>query len=129
MGKGYFDVPLNLPHAATIAGRLVYHVQRLGEINKKQYSDALKLAERLEDTLVTYRFSGENPEEEEAKRVTEIAADLARQFVDALESSGCGDDRLGQAVRNLFEVLELGREGARQSLRAGENPDSTLRPT
>jgi hypothetical protein len=129
MGKGYFDVPLNLPHAATIAARLVYHVQRLGEINKKEYPDALKLAEKLETTLVTYRFTGENPDEEESKRVVEIASAQLREFVDALEAARCGDDRLGQAVRNLFEVLELGREGARQYLRAGENPNSTLRPT
>jgi hypothetical protein len=45
------------------------------------------------------------------------------------ERDGIADDRLGQAVRNLFECLELGEEGAEISLRAGENPDSALRPT
>jgi hypothetical protein len=39
-----------------------------------------------------------------------------------------GHDRLGQCVRNFFECLELGREGAAISLRAGENPRSMQRP-
>ena len=45
-----------------------------------------------------------------------------------IERLHIGDDRLGQAVRNFFECLGLGVEGARLSLLAGENPDSALRP-
>jgi hypothetical protein len=60
--------------------------------------------------------------------IAEVVA-LARKMVDAFERDGIADDRLGQAVRNLFECLELGAEGAEISLRAGENPDSALRPT
>ena len=37
-------------------------------------------------------------------------------------------DRLGQLVRNYFECLELGAEGAEISLRAGEDPRSLQRP-
>jgi hypothetical protein len=48
--------------------------------------------------------------------------------VDDIEKSGVGYDRLGQAVRNLFECLSMGEEGSRISLRAGENPGSTMRP-
>ena len=47
---------------------------------------------------------------------------------DDIEKNKLGGDRLGQAVRNLFECLALGEEGAAISLRAGENPRSTLRP-
>ena len=49
--------------------------------------------------------------------------------MDEIEKAGAGADRLGQQVRNLFECLELGEEGAAISLRAGENPRSLLRPT
>jgi len=129
MGKGFFDIPLNLPHAGTVASRLVYHVQRLEQVQKKKIPDATHAAEALEKLLDDCRFAGENPEESEAQRLSAAAAELARQFVDAVDKAQCGDDRLGQAVRNLFECLGLGREGAMQSLRAGENPDSTLRPT
>ena len=53
---------------------------------------------------------------------------MGRLIVDDIERLGVGDDRIGQAVRNFFECLELGEEGARISLRAGENPKSALRP-
>jgi hypothetical protein len=53
---------------------------------------------------------------------------LGRQLVDAMEAARLGGDRLGQLVRNLFECLELGKEGAEISLRAGENPGSLQRP-
>lgn len=129
MGKGFFDIPMNLPHAGTVASRLVYHVQRVEQVQKKKFPDALKAAEALESLLDDCRFAGENPEDSEAQRLAEAAAELARKFVDAVDAAQCGDDRLGQAVRNLFECIGLGREGAQQSLRAGENPNSTLRPT
>ena len=45
-----------------------------------------------------------------------------------IERLKLGSDRLGQHVRNLFECLELGEEGAQISLRAGENPNSVQRP-
>lgn len=129
MGKGYFDIPMNLPHAGTIASRLVYHIERLEQSQKKEFQEALQTAEALEELLANYRFAGENPPEDEGKHIASAAMDLAHRFVDAVETYKCGDDRLGQAVRNLFECLGHGREGAMQSLRAGENPDSVLRPT
>lgn len=129
MSKGYFDIPMNLPHAGTIASRLVYHIERLEQTQKKKFAEAMDVAEALENLLANYRFAEENPPEDEGKHIAAAAADLARRFVDAVERLNCGDDRLGQAVRNLFECLGFGREGAVQSLRAGENPDSTLRPT
>jgi hypothetical protein len=55
-------------------------------------------------------------------------ADLARALVDQIERAGAGSDRLGQHVRNFFECLSLGEEGAAISLRAGEDPNSIQRP-
>jgi hypothetical protein len=115
-------IPLNLPHAGTLAGRIVYHMG-----SKVTDPDVLRLAERLVNLLAPYRQSGENPPPEEAQRSTREAADLARAIVDGIERQHAGHDRLGQAIRNLFECLELGEEGATISLRAGENPNSALR--
>lgn len=60
--------------------------------------------------------------------MVEEAAVLGRALVDVFEQSHVADDRLGQCVRNLFECLGWGREGAEISLRAGENPRSLQRP-
>lgn len=123
----HFNVPLNLPHAATISSRIIYHLQRRRDMGKN-VDEALVFANDLADELIPYRMSGENPGEEEAKQVIARVAELGRKMVDAIEQRDVGDDRLGQAVRNLFECLELAKEGTILSLRAGENPDSTMRP-
>jgi hypothetical protein len=70
----------------------------------------------------------DNPPFELAMELRNRAAVLARRLVDQIEAAGVGQDRLGQCVRNLFECLELGPEGADISLRAGENPRSLQRP-
>ena len=77
-----------------------------------------------------FRFSAndENPNDDEANSIREEAADLGRQLVDQLQSTNITSDRIGQYVRNYFECLELGEEGASISLRAGENPNSLQRP-
>src|SRR5688572_10752134 len=114
----YFKLPLNLPHAATIAARSRYH--RKGAADES--------TRKLVHLLDPYREGEDNPAPDEAKRVVDEAAALARQVVDEIEAAKAGHDRLGQAVRNFFECLGLGEEGAAISLRAGENPDSSLRP-
>jgi len=132
MGTPYFKVPLNLPHAGKIAGRLRYHVDRrltvvqVDSVNLDPLFDGLDaLIELLEPCLV----AEENPSDEaEARALAEQSAKLGRELVAEIERLKLGDDRLGQAVRNFFECLELGEEGARISLRAGENPNSALRP-
>jgi hypothetical protein len=129
----YFRVPLNLPHASRISNRILYHLQRIRDngstpANTLSIDCALSHANDLVDCLRLYRLMDDNPPASECKQVAPEAARLGRALVDAIESGGFGDDRLGQAVRNLFECLELGEEGARISLRAGENPDSALRP-
>ncbi len=119
----HFRVPLNLPHACTLASRIIYHLS-------PRVSDpaVIETAEKMFALLAPFRQSGENPPGEEGKRVAAEAAALARSLVDDIDRLRAGHDRLGQAVRNFFECLELGEEGAIISLRAGENPKSILRP-
>lgn len=110
-------VPLNLPHAGTLAVRIRYHLRGHAEEPSK----------RLVLLLDPYRERETRPPAEEAARVVGEALDLARRIVDEVERAGAGHDRLGQGIRNLFECLEAPGEGARISLRAGERPDSPLR--
>jgi hypothetical protein len=115
---GHVDIPLNLPHAATIADRLVHFTS----------DEAAKwTARKIVELLLPYK-NGDNPDQGEADRVVTAAAAIGRTLVDEIERAKCGHDRLGQAVRNLFECLELGKEGSSLSLRAGESPGSALRP-
>ncbi|HKB57557.1 MAG TPA: hypothetical protein VKC51_08195 [Lacunisphaera sp.] len=120
----FFDVPLNLPHAGRIARRLLTVLHSDGH-DKAAAGDT---AEKLLVLLDPYFESEENPRPDAAARVRNQAAVLGRQFVDQVELDKLGHDRLGQCVRNLFECLELGREGAALSLRAGEDPGSMQRP-
>ncbi|HVT04602.1 MAG TPA: hypothetical protein VHL58_14645 [Thermoanaerobaculia bacterium] len=121
---GHYDIPLDLPHACTIAGRIIRLVQ--GRSNGA--TPALAIAENISTLLWPCSASGENPPEKESSRLTAAVAELARQLVTEIENEKIGDDRIGQLVRNLFECLELGKEGADLSLRAGENPNSLQRP-
>jgi hypothetical protein len=118
MGVPHFRIPLNLPHAATIAVRIRVHLQGVADVR----------SESLVDLLAPMRDLDGNPPPPEAERIVALAAGLARDVVAEVERKKAGHDRLGQAVRNLFECLGLGEEGAAISLRAGENPDSLLRP-
>jgi len=125
----HFDVPLNLPHAGTIALRLQHHLGRVVLASAPEVSTAiLGTARQIVELLTPYRIFGENPPREEAAGVVTEAAALVRALVGQLEAAKLGDDRAGQAVRNLFECFELGEEGATISLRAGENPSSPMRP-
>jgi hypothetical protein len=117
----HFRIPLNLPHAAQVAVRVRYHLHGM--------CVAEELTARLVDVLDPYRHEDSNPPAEVASKVVDEAASLARSIVDEIEKVKAGHDRVGQALRNLFECLGLGLEGAEISLRAGENPDSLLRPT
>ncbi len=85
-------------------------------------------AERLDSMLFKYVEEDENPGEAEGAEMREKAAVVARQLVDELEKARISGDRLGQYVRNLFECLAMGKEGAEISLRAGEDPGSLQRP-
>ena len=123
----FFQVPVNLPHAATISKRLATRLAAHG-LDDNPEGDALRDAvEELRERLGAYEEGPEPPDDEAAREVAEVAA-IARRIVDEIERLELGEDRLGQAVRNLFECLGLGEEGAEISLRAGENPNSLLRP-
>lgn len=124
----HFDIPLDLPHAGRLADRILNLLERYGNEKGVEAPDALETAERLSSLLFRFSAEDENPPEAEGIAVRDEAAALARQLVDELEASNIALDRLGQYVRNLFECLELGAEGAEISLRAGENPNSLQRP-
>lgn len=124
----HFRIPLNLPHAGTIAARIEHYLLRLGCAGGNGHTALLAKVERLRVLLGPYQASGENPAEAEARRVASEVASMGRSIVDDIERIGLKDDRLGQCVRNLFECIERGEEGADLSLRAGENPRSPLRP-
>jgi len=123
VSAAHFNLPLNLPHAGTIASRILYHLR-----NVCADPDPLSRATRLVVLLEPWRDQIDNGPAEGAEKVRQEAASLGRAIVDDIEKGKFGGDRLGQALRNLFECLAMGAEGAALSLRAGENPNSTLRP-
>jgi hypothetical protein len=118
-----FNIPLNLPHAATVAHRILHHMRGRGAPG-----EALERLGGLIVLLEPWRDLDDNGPAEAAEKARQAAAALGRAVVDDIQKSGVGYDRLGQAVRNLFECLAMGEEGAQLSLRAGENPGSMLRP-
>jgi hypothetical protein len=122
----HFDIPLDLPHAGRIADRVLVIVQRHAEEKGVDAPEAIDAAERLWSLL--FRYSGEDDNPAEAMKIRDEAAAIGRDLVDTVVAAHITSDRLGQLVRNLFECLELGEEGAEISLRAGENPKSLQRP-
>jgi len=126
--SAFFDLPLDLPHAGTIALRIQRFVDHRTGHEPPEYDRLRAKAEELVDLLVAYSASGETPPEPEASNVRDEAAELGREIVALIEKANAGHDRLGQCIRNLFECLALGEEGAEISLRAGEDPNSLQRP-
>jgi hypothetical protein len=124
-GRPYFHVALNLPHAGRVARRIV---PLLPEAGGGDAAEARETAAELVRLLDPCLDLDENPPGDLAAQVRNHAAALGRTLVGSIERGGLGHDRLGQCVRNLFECLELGCEGADISLRAGENPGSIQRP-
>ena len=123
---GHFDIPLDLPHAGRIADRILVIVQRHAEEKGVEAPEAIDAAEKLWSLL--FRYSGEDDNPAGAMKIREEAAAIGRELVDSIAASHLTSDRLGQLIRNFFECLELGEEGAEISLRAGENPNSLQRP-
>lgn len=123
----HFDVIRNLPHAATIARRIEARLVATKVAARPDADDLVTAVGELRECLDTYD-GGDDPPEEEGAAAAEEAAVLARRVVDEIEKLEAGEDRLGQSVRNLFECLGMGEEGAGISLRAGEDPGSLMRP-
>lgn len=122
----HFNIPLDLPHAGRIADRILILVEKHAEELGIEAPDVIESAEQLWGLL--FRYSGEDDNPANAMQIRDDAAAIARQLVDHMVGVNLVSDRLGQLVRNLFECLELGEEGAEISLRAGENPNSLQRP-
>jgi len=125
---GHFDIPLDLPHAGRISDRIVSLLERQAEVRGVDASEAVDIAEKISNLLFRFSANDENPPEAEALPIRDEAAALGRELVDSIITLNMTGDRLGQLVRNLFECLELGAEGAEISLRAGEDPKSLQRP-
>jgi len=126
--RPFFRVALNLPHAGRIARRIARLLPDGRSPGGADAAACRELAAEMIELLDPCLDLDENPPGGQASEVRERAAALGRRLVDHIERGGFGHDRLGQCVRNLFECLELGQEGADISLRAGENPRSLQRP-
>ena len=122
----FFQLALDLPHAGRLAFRVSHRLARYhGSADHAALHDRL---EALLSLLRPFELAGENPPEPAAAQARASALELVRSIVAEIERLECGDDRVGQYIRNLYEVLEAGEEGVLASLRAGESPHSVLRP-
>jgi hypothetical protein len=123
----FYSVPINLPHAATLVNRIELRLASLQVLERAEAEQILMLIEQLQEKLGRYEGANDPPDDE-MRLVVEESAPIAREIVNEIEQLQVGEDRLGQLIRNLFECMGLGKEGAEISLRAGENPNSLLRP-
>jgi len=128
MGIAYNNLPLNLPHAGRVALRICQIIENRAVAKDLRYFQLCEIAEKIETCLQPYRITDDDPTAEEAEPIRQEVAHLGRELVDRIQELQIGEDRLGQCVRNLFECLAMGEEGAEISLRAGENPHSLQRP-
>ena len=126
--KPFFRVALNLPHAGRIAHRIMRLLPAGAAAEGADAAASRAIAAEMIEILDPSFDLDENPPPKLAAELRDRAAALGRRLVEHIERGGFGHDRLGQCVRNFFECLELGREGADISLRAGENPRSPQRP-
>jgi hypothetical protein len=122
----HFDIPLDIPHAGRIADRILILLEKHTEELGIDAPAVIECAEELWTLL--FRFTSEEDNPAGALEIRDQAAILGRQLVDHLQTANIAGDRIGQLVRNLFECLELGAEGAEISLLAGEDPRSLQRP-
>lgn len=125
----HFEIPLNLPHASRIMARIGTLAVRRHDGTDYNFRTFFVLIRRLQELLLPWELSGDNPADAaEAERVRQEAAELGRHLASEIGRLRIGEDRIGQCVRNLFECLAMGREGADLGLQAGENPGSAQRP-
>ena len=120
-------VNINLPHARTIVQRIGRSLEALGAFGEASNGGAQgvhEAFERLEQAVEPFE---EDPAQDAALLAADEMAERARALVAAILDTPTRGDRLGQHVRNLFEVLGLAEEGATLSLRCGERPDSPMR--
>jgi hypothetical protein len=125
--RPYFKVALNLPHAGRVARRILIHLPEL-EPPTEALIKAQRLTIEIVEMLEPCTDLDENPSPAASRKLRERVSTAGRLLVAHIEDGHLGNDRVGQCVRNFFECLELGQEGADISLRAGENPASMQRP-
>ena len=118
---------INLPHSRTVVQRIARTLDALGAFRQEQDGGALALEAALTDLAGTLQDFDDDPPFESALSAADLVAERARDLVAAIRATPHRSDRLGQHVRNLFECLGLGEEGAEVSLLCGERPDSPLR--
>jgi hypothetical protein len=126
--RPYFKVALNLPHAGRVARRVGALLTALQGTQRLRAQAAIATVAEILTLLEPVMERDENPPLPFGIELRDQAATLGRRLVGEIEGAGLGHDRLGQCIRNFFECLELGREGADISLRAGESPSSLQRP-
>ena len=124
----HYDIPLDIPHAGRLSDRLLTLIERYVTEMGIDAPELLDTAEQLSNLLFRYAAQDDNPAPAESMPLRDEAAAIGRTLVDQMVAAKVTSDRLGQLVRNFFECLELGEEGAAISLRAGENPNSLQRP-
>jgi hypothetical protein len=118
---------INLPHSRTVVQRIARTLDALGAFHQEENGGALALETAITDLMGLLQDFDEDPPFESAITAADLAAARARDLVAAILATSHRSDRLGQHVRNLFECLGLGEEGAEVSLQCGERPDSPLR--
>jgi hypothetical protein len=118
---------INLPHARTIVQRIGRSLEALGAFGETRNGGAQVMHEAFERLEQEVEPFEEDPAQDAAIKAADAIAERARTLVGAIVDSPARGDRLGQHVRNLFEVLGLAEEGATLSLRCGERPDSPMR--
>lgn len=115
----YFNLPVDLEHAMTVAER----IERLLLELDRRPALSLKSARSLQAEIL--RALSTNPDESAG---IESITDRARALALAIRVDEVQSDRIGQRVRNLFELIGLGKEGTMRGLECGEDPDSLQRP-
>src|SRR5436190_20203941 len=98
MPEPHFNLPLNLPHAATIAHRILHHMRGRGAP-----PEALERVGGLVVLLEPWRDEEDNGPVEAAEKWRQSAAALGRGVVDDIEKCGVGYDGVGRAVGNVLE--------------------------
>jgi hypothetical protein len=126
--RPFFKVALNLPHAGRVAQRIYSLLSAETGANPSKLGATMATVAEIRALLEPVIELDDNPPPPIAFELRDRVALLGRRLVQQIESGDLGHDRLGQCVRNFFECLELGLEGADISLRAGENPISVQRP-
>jgi len=120
-------VQINLPHARTVIQRVGRTLDFQGAFRPETAGGATGVRPAFDALESAAAPFDDDPGLEVAIEAADALAGRARALVAAILETPVRSDRLGQHVRNLFECLGLGEEGATLSLQCGERPDSPMR--